>query len=187
MLILLIKHNQAAVTSTVQAARSSVFQELLGSSEYFMSWSGIGSALCKVRKSDTLIVSDGSYHFSQNSPSPHWAPLPSRIYCTPVVKSRVPLPQKHPCTCTQTHTPANTQHLRDRVRGRGFLEINLSKKTSNSALSFLLQMLQDEKVEPSRLGMDTKYQSLSYDFSSKGIKTLLMLFFEKVRFHWTLL
>lgn len=59
--------------------------------------------------------------------------------------------------------------------------------TSNSALSFLLQMLQDEKVELSRLGMDTEYQSLSYDFYSKSIKTLLMLFFEKVQFHWTLL
>lgn len=107
------------MTSTVQAVRSAVFQELPGSSEYLISWSGIGSALCKVRKSDTLIVSDGSYRFSkENSLSLHCAPLPSGIYCTLVVKSCVPLPQKHPCTCTQTHTLANTQHAKESQRKR---------------------------------------------------------------------
>lgn len=117
------------MTSTAHAARSSVFQELPGSSEYFMSWSGIGSALCKVRKSDTRIVSDGSYRFSkENSLSLHWAPLPSRIYCTPVVKSCVPLPQKHPCTCTQTHTPANTQHVKGESQRKRFSRIKSKQK-----------------------------------------------------------
>lgn len=156
-----------------------------------MSWSEIGSSLCKVRKSDTLIVSDGSYRFSnENSLNLHWAPLPSRIYCTRMVRSRVLLTKIHTYTCTETHTPANTQHVKERVKGRGFLELNLSKKTSRSLLSFLLQMPQDEKLKLSRLGMDTECQRLSYDFCSKGRKTLLMLILEKVQFQqalWKLL
>lgn len=108
-----------------------------------------------MKKSDTHIVSEGSYGFSkENTLSLHWALLPSRIYlhsrgeilCSPAIK-------------TPMHVLTNTQHIKERVRRRGFLELNLSKKTSKSALSFLLQILQDEKVEQSRLGMDTEYQS----------------------------
>ena len=144
-----------------------------------------------MRKSDTLIVSDGSYRFSnENSLNLRWAPLPSRIYCTPMVRSCVLLPQIRTYTCTQTHTPASAQHVKESVKGRGFLELNLSKKTSHSVLSFLLQMLRDEKVKLSTLGMDTECQRLSYDFCSKGRKMLLMLIFEKVQFQqalWKLL
>lgn len=144
-----------------------------------------------MRKSDTLIVSEGSYRFSnENSLNLRWAPLPSRIYCTPMVRSCVLLTQTHTYTCTQTHRPANTQHVKERVKGRGFLELNPSKKTSHSVLSFLLQMLRDEKVKPSRLGMGTECQRLGYYFCSKGRKTLLTLIFEKVQFQqalWRLL
>lgn len=142
-----------------------------------------------MRKSDTLIVSDGSYRFSnKNSLNLRWAPLPSRIYCTPMVRSCVLLPQLH--TCTQTHTPANTQYVKESQRKRLSRIKSKQKDLPFCALSFLLQMLRAEKVKPSRLRRDTECQSLGYDFCSKGRKTLLTLIFEKVQFQqalWKLL